>query len=41
MEIRTFLAGLDALFDARHVGERGIEIAVRAGDHVGGERGGE
>ena len=41
MEVGTFLAGLDALLDWRHVGERGIEIAVGAGDHVGGRRRGK
>ena len=37
MEIRTFLTRLDAVFYYGHAGERSEEIAVRAGDHVGGE----
>ena len=40
MEIRTFFARLDTFLNYVHVGERGIEIAVRAGDHVGEASGG-
>lgn len=34
MEIRTFLARLEALFDDLGVGEWGIEVTVQGGDHV-------
>ena len=34
MEIRTFLARLEALLDDLGVGERGIEVTVQSGDHV-------